>query len=146
MTVVLGTISLSEGGDYYEADQFITHPGYSSNFPIQNDVAVVHLTSKIKFGPCVSRIEIAKSLPEADSVATLTGWGLTRYPSLNLPDILQTIGLNVINNFSCSSKFNMNIPKTSLCTLTKYGEGACSGDSGGPLVQDGAQIGVVSWG
>lgn len=39
------------------------------------------------------------------------------------------------------------VHENTLCTLSQNGQGVCNGDSGGPLVnQQGAVVGVVSWG
>lgn len=36
--------------------------------------------------------------------------------------------------------------ESTLCTLTRRGEGTCNGDSGGPLVLGDELVGLVNWG
>ena len=127
--MLVGTTSLSKGGQSYNVDLIISHPEYSSGFPIQNDVAVIRLTSEIEFSSEINKITLAQNVPPERVFATLTGWGFTSLnPSLEAPDKLQTIDLRIISNEYCSSKLGMKIPDSSLCTLNGYDEGACNGD------------------
>lgn len=128
VTVLVGTTSVSRGGQVYNVDRIVKHPNYGSSFPIQNDVAVLKLASSIEFSSKVNVIALASSVPVEGSLATLTGWGYTSYPSQESPDTLQTIDLNTISNDYCTSRFGLRIPETSLCTYTDINEGACSGD------------------
>lgn len=126
--MLVGTTVLSSGGQSYDVDLVVSHPDFTSNFPMQNDVAVMRLTSDIELNIKVNMISLAQVLPEDKSYATLTGWGDTAYPTLEGPDKLQTIDLQIISLEYCSSKFGLKIPKSSLCTLNGHDEGACYGD------------------
>lgn len=128
VTVLVGTTSVSTGGQVYNVDRIIAHPDYSESFPIRNDVSVLKLTSNIEFNRRVNVIALAPSAPDEGSRARLTGWGLTSYQTNAAPDILQTIDLNTISNDYCSSRFGLKIPITALCTYNAVNEGACSGD------------------
>lgn len=126
--MLVGTTSVSSGGDPYDVERIIVHPFYSSSFPIKNDVAVIKVKNDIEYNIKVNPIALASWEPVEGSIATLTGWGYTSYPSQNTPDILQTVDLNTISNEYCGARFGMKIPSTSLCTYTDVGRGACSGD------------------
>lgn len=126
--MLVGSTRLSRGGQYYEVDLIISHPQYVASVPIQNDVAVMRLSSSIEFSSEVNVIRLAESLPDDHSVVKLTGWGDISYPSMSTPDKLQTIDLFLVSNEYCSSKLHVKIPDSSLCTLNGLDEGACYGD------------------
>lgn len=127
--MLVGTTSVSSGGQVYDVERIVIHPDFSSSFPLLNDVAVLKLTSDIKFSTTVNVIALASSAPSEGSLATLTGWGYTSYPEQDSPDTLQTIDLNTISNDYCTASFGLMIPRTSICTFNDIrGEGACGGD------------------
>ncbi|XP_017775823.1 PREDICTED: transmembrane protease serine 11D-like [Nicrophorus vespilloides] len=144
MSVVVGTNSLSEGGDWYDIEQFIPHSLYSP-YSVKNDIALVRLKEPIEFSDKVKPINLPNEDTNEEDLI-LSGWGTTTYPG-NSPDKLQTINLRSISNVKCAIEHAKNdVFATNICTLTKKGEGACHGDSGGPLVHEDYQVGVVSWG
>lgn len=74
MKVVIGTNSLSSGGEHLDVEEMIIHENYNSHL-ITNDVSLVKVTKDIEFNDRVQPIK----LPEADTGAgadlVLTGWG-----------------------------------------------------------------------
>ncbi|XP_049945737.1 trypsin-1-like [Schistocerca serialis cubense] len=132
--------------------QEIRHPSYQEidNVAI-NDVAVFQLQSSLTLGGNVQAIPLptAGSVPSAGSSATLSGWGSTSTGILpHMPDILQWVDVSVISNTECALLLGDSpLNDDNVCTGPVDGSiSACKGDSGGPLAQDGALIGIVSWG
>ncbi|KYM93148.1 PREDICTED: chymotrypsin-2-like isoform X2 [Atta cephalotes] len=144
ITVVLGTNTLDKGGDQYFSIKKWIHPYYNSVF-IWHDIALIKVNKDIVFGDKVKPIALpTKNFDKSDYPVILSGWGTTSYPG-KTPNDLQYIQLRVINQKQCAAS-SFRITKNNICTLNKWGEGACHGDSGGPLVAGNEQIGVVSWG
>jgi prostatin (serine protease 8) len=122
-----------------------------------NDVALLQLASPLQLNDKVQPISLpaAGSVPAGDSV--LSGWGSVSTIDIPfMPDQLQTADLPILSYDDCRAAIDALLDGTeenplseesNVCTgpLTG-GVSACSGDSGGPLVQDGAVIGIVSWG
>ncbi|CAH0600780.1 unnamed protein product [Chrysodeixis includens] len=146
MSVVLGTINRLSGGVKYSVDRIIIHKKYDSS-SIKNDISLIKVDKEIQFNDLVQPIQ----LPDADTgegvELLLSGWGRISYPG-SLPVHLQMINLTSVSFEECKTIYNNINPvfNTQICSLTKYGEGACHGDSGGPLVSGKNIVGIVSWG
>lgn len=86
-------------------------------------------------------ITLANSQPAAGASAVLSGWGLTSYPGMSLPNDLQQVTLNVLSYAQCRANLaGYPVFNTHVCTLKGVGQGACQGDSGGPLISGGQQV------
>jgi prostatin (serine protease 8) len=134
----------------------IVNPNFGSGVG-PNDVALLQLASPLQLNDKVQPISLpaAGSVPAGDSV--LSGWGSVSTIDIPfMPDQLQTADLPILSYDDCRAAIDALLDGTeenplseesNVCTgpLTG-GVSACSGDSGGPLVQDGAVIGIVSWG
>ncbi|KAK9758495.1 Trypsin [Popillia japonica] len=123
--IITGTISLSKGGNTHKISTIISHASFNPHTLI-NDIALIELESELDFNPSIQPIELE-----------------------TVPDNLQFVRLKTISNLECQLRLRwaeQSVTADNVCTLTKYGEGACHGDSGGPLVANGKLIGVVSWG
>ncbi|OWR49200.1 putative serine-type enodpeptidase [Danaus plexippus plexippus] len=146
--VVVGTNSLTSGGEKYSVEKIIVHEDYDGG-EIINDVSVVKVSTDIEFTDLVQPIQLPKTDTAEGAVLTLTGWGRTSYPG-SLPDRLQVISLIALSVNQCQQIYkgivSSNVYDTQICSLTKSGEGACHGDSGGPLVEGDKVVGIVSWG
>ncbi|XP_034935567.1 transmembrane protease serine 9-like [Chelonus insularis] len=145
VSVVVGTNSLSKGGEYYKAQVLMVHEKYDSS-KFLNDIGLIKVSEEIVFTEKIQPI----SLPKVDDTfkeypVKLSGWG-SIYVGSSLPDKLQEIDLMVITHEKCLNYHPAYITKSHVCTLTKVGEGACHGDSGGPLSADGVLVGLVSFG
>ncbi|KAB0795666.1 hypothetical protein PPYR_09727 [Photinus pyralis] len=144
--VIVGTVTLNAGGSRYGVLEIISHPSYNTKTHA-NDIALLRVSSKIVFGPTVKSVTLSADRPPAGMVLTLTGWGLTRYPSDTIPNSLQTVQLTAISIAQCKASLSgHSISDNHVCTSGGVGKGACQGDSGGPLVYNNLQVGVVSWG
>ncbi|KAB0790939.1 hypothetical protein PPYR_02739 [Photinus pyralis] len=144
--VVLATSTLTDSGSIYGISKIIAHASYNPESHV-NDIALLRMSKKITFGPTVKPIALSKIYPPAGAILTLSGWGLTRYPSNYVPNKLQTIQLVSISILRCKLSLpGYPVPSNHICTNQGRDKGACEGDSGGPLVYNGTQAGVVSWG
>lgn len=144
--IITGTISLSKGGNTRKISTIISHSSFNPHTLI-NDIALIELESELDFNPSIQPIEL-----ETGNVniveCSVSGWGTTDFMG-PVPDNLQFVRLKTISNLECQLRLRwaeQSVTANNVCTLTKYGEGACHGDSGGPLVANGKLIGVVSWG
>ncbi|XP_047113945.1 trypsin-1-like [Schistocerca piceifrons] len=149
---VAGINSLNSNGQRARVSQQVVHLDCADvdNVAI-NDIAVFLLQSSFSLSGNVQAISLptAGSVPSAGSTATLSGWGSVSTGIIpNYPDILQWVDVSIISNTECAQLLgNSPLNDENICTgPVNDGISACSGDSGGPLAQDGALIGVVSWG
>ncbi|XP_061725425.1 proclotting enzyme-like isoform X2 [Cydia pomonella] len=119
-----------------------------------NDIAVLVLGENVQ----KSKYVIPICLPTADlyrhqfdgSVATVVGWGTTRYGGTESSRQLEA-KLPVWRNEDCDKAYFQPITEAFLCAgYARGGVDACQGDSGGPLMLQvngrWTQIGVVSFG
>ncbi|KAJ0172050.1 hypothetical protein K1T71_012023 [Dendrolimus kikuchii] len=119
-----------------------------------NDIAVLVLAENVRKSKyvipiCLPGPELGRHLFDG-AVATVVGWGTTRYGGSESTKQLEA-KLPVWRNEDCDRAYFQPITDTFLCAgYARGGVDACQGDSGGPLmVQIGGrwtQIGVVSFG
>ncbi|KAJ8711966.1 hypothetical protein PYW08_008920 [Mythimna loreyi] len=119
-----------------------------------NDIAILVLSenvqkSKYVIPICLPHGELTRQSFDG-SVATVVGWGTTRYGGGESSRQLEA-KLPVWRNEDCNRAYFQPITETFLCAgYARGGVDACQGDSGGPLMlQVGGrwtQIGVVSFG
>ncbi|XP_017778782.1 PREDICTED: chymotrypsin-1-like [Nicrophorus vespilloides] len=144
MTVIAGTIHLSGEGQESKINSVRLHGKFAVS--LENDIAILKLTTPLKFNENVKPIVLPTTSIKGDSEVLLSGWGTTSYPG-NVPDGLRFINLKTMDSETCNRLQNWEVFSSQVCTFTKAGEGTCQGDSGGPLVDaNGAQVGIVSWG
>ncbi|CAH2095592.1 unnamed protein product [Euphydryas editha] len=119
-----------------------------------NDIAVLILAenvqkSKYVIPICLPRGELSRKQFDG-SVATVVGWGTTRYAGSESSRQLEA-RLPVWRNEDCDRAYFQPITDSFLCAgYPRGGVDACQGDSGGPLMLQAngrwTQIGVVSFG
>ncbi|XP_053371251.1 serine protease 27-like [Clarias gariepinus] len=135
------------------AIKIIIHPDFNST-AINNDVALVQLSSSVTFNPYVLPVCLAtanSSFPDGTN-AWVTGWGrIDTNVNLPAPQTLQEVKVPIVNNSACAIAYRRDITNNMICAgVAAGGEGACYGDSGGPLVvkinQTWFQAGIVSFG
>ncbi|KAK4872916.1 hypothetical protein RN001_014945 [Aquatica leii] len=146
ITIVVGTNQLNAGGTPYLVANATIHE-YFNPPSTANDIGVIRVKTNIVTSNLVKIISLANTLPADFSICSLSGWGLTSYPSQIIPNDLQHIQLYKISLEECRRDLpTLTIYDTNVCTFKAPGQGACKGDSGGPLISGNVQIGVVSWG
>lgn len=141
VTIRVGS-SAVYGGTAYNVDQIIRHGNYTGVLQINNDIALIHLSTPISFGPNVSVIPYA--VPVEDPQITLnmpaqvSGWGAITYNS-------QTGNGTSPNQLFAADVKISNITSTFIYTssTTSSQQSPCFGDSGGPLVVNVAGTGKV---
>ena len=164
ITVMRGSVSLSEGGVEGAVERVVIHEGYippptRSDRPAAHDIALIRLVEPFK----VSRWEMAE-LPRAKreraygspgACAVVTGWGKTGGVTRQMrPDRMQVVDLPIVDNRTCAEAMLHigDVTDQMLCAGYEQGtKDSCNGDSGGPLMVRGGprgwtQLGIVSWG
>jgi len=138
--------------------QIIIHPNYrpsNTSHPGDNDIALVRLSSSVKFGRHINQICLPHSFSYFSSGkrCIVTGWGHTSWKG-NSSHVLREAWIDLVSKPACNSEssYNGTIGPHFLCAGYKEGgTDACYYDSGGPLacpISDGRWIlaGIVSWG
>uniref|UniRef100_A0A182KCK3 trypsin n=1 Tax=Anopheles christyi TaxID=43041 RepID=A0A182KCK3_9DIPT len=144
--VLAGTNDLEKGGTAYAIDRVFPHdpiPANEDDVTFPNDIALIRLTTPVKFSERVQTIEYtAETVPE-NAAITLTGWGRTQNAKYSTK--LQTMKAVAIGVDRCRELYG-NLPYFNdgyICSLAKRGQGVCSGDSGGPVTWHGKLVGIM---
>ncbi|ALC39946.1 CG17571 [Drosophila busckii] len=147
MQVRLGSTQRNSGGEVIGVKAFKFHEGYNSDLMV-NDVAVIKLSSPVRFTSKIRPIALAKEAPKSGTKATVSGWGTTCFMLCSSPNNLLDVVVSLLDVKDCSSdqfKYGSKIMDTMVCAEGEKKD-ACQGDSGGPLVANSQLVGVVSWG
>ncbi|WP_406399576.1 trypsin-like serine protease [Streptomyces sp. NBC_00879] len=162
-TVITGTDQLPtelsdgtwdfHGGVLRGAYRQWNHPAYSAA-TIDNDVAVLTLTSpvSVKPLPIMQNTDTALYTPGTD--AKVYGWGRTSSTVTNsASQTLKVADADINSNAACQTAYGSSyIVGHMICAGAaptgddSTSETTCNGDSGGPLVAGGKLVGLVSWG
>lgn len=146
--VVTGVTTLTEQGDSYPVEEKILHENFSPN-PLQNDVALLKLSTNIQFGPLVQPIALCNYDVYVGQPLTVIGWGQIDAHS-GLSNDLKYLPYPVIDINECRYKLaqvDLWVADGVICTYSAPNSGSCNGDSGGPLIDEkGSLVGIVSWG
>ncbi|XP_016994130.2 trypsin epsilon-like [Drosophila takahashii] len=157
LSVRSGSSYWNHGGQSVNITKSVSHAKYNySSFT--HDIAVLLLSSPLKFDNFTRNVELAESTPKAGTPALLSGWGIKYFgPSAKGPDKLQALTVFVKDRKKCKKAYNLlaellaeehyDIPEDNICASSSD-KGACKGDSGGPLVTllPTKLIGIVSSG
>ncbi|WP_405602115.1 trypsin-like serine protease [Streptomyces sp. NBC_01410] len=162
-TVITGTDQLPtelsdgswdfHGGVLRGAYRQWNHPAYSAA-TIDNDVAVLTLTSpvSVKPLPIMQNTDTALYTPGTD--AKVYGWGRTSSTVTNsASQTLKVADADINSNAACQTAYGSSyVVGHMICAGAaptgddSTSETTCNGDSGGPLVAGGKLVGLVSWG
>ncbi|XP_043835740.1 serine protease 38 [Dromiciops gliroides] len=147
-------LKMKKYGQQREIRQVIIHPKFRVTHPNGNDIALVQLSSSLKFNSLILPICLPNSTINLQSMDTcwVTGWGKI-IQSGPMVDQLQEIQVPLLDQFLCQIIYGSTflIQEDMICAtdLSLY-KSPCQGDSGGPLVCEfndtWVQIGVVTWG
>lgn len=146
--VLVGTASLTSGGERVGVTAVRTHPGY--DFGFEDDVAMLRLERPLLFPRSFLQTPDQPELSEPGLMATAVGWGrLGSGPNDTSPDELHAVEVPIITNEVCEEiSFTGLGPRTICAGGPELGRGTCFGDSGGPLLTPGqlgwVQVGVTS--
>lgn len=126
----------------YLVQQVIPHADFDA-VRYWHDIALLQLPEAARLSPAVAPINSMRSpaddaLVASDTLATVTGWGLTSEHGERSPLLLEVM-VPIVSNAVCNQIYNI-ITDNLLCAGYKQGgKDSCQGDSGGPLVApDGA--------
>lgn len=133
----------------YLISSVIIHPSYNSNSK-QNDIALFMTNKDILFsrgvGPACLPWNYATTSFTGYKV-DIAGWGSTSFGG-PVSSVLKKVILTTVANSECSSKLQVQMSNTQMCTFTK-GKDTCQYDSGAGLFLRYSRmflIGVVSYG
>ncbi|XP_026464943.1 trypsin-1-like [Ctenocephalides felis] len=155
-TVVTGSIQLLAGGQSHAVQSIVFHEKFAQSH-LNNDVAIIKLQRPMTFNQYQKPIRLPNSDTPSGVLLTVSGWGLTAYPSNTSPNYLQKMLVNSWSNAECQRWHDYGpggraidtIYPGMLCAFNRLHIGICKGDSGGPLVvydnEGPVQVGVVSW-
>ncbi|XP_018420029.1 PREDICTED: transmembrane protease serine 12 [Nanorana parkeri] len=145
-TSISGTISAVTG--IYVHENF-------DNRTLDNDIALIHLASSIKYTDYIQPICLATEELAVDNSTScfITGWGDTAEGEMS--NILQEAQVKIIPSSICNRQewYNGTISDNMICAGYEFGGiDSCQGDSGGPFVCYIAargrfyQLGITSFG
>ncbi|XP_037776318.1 trypsin-like isoform X1 [Penaeus monodon] len=129
--------------------EVIKHPNYTHwNRPMDNDIALIHLSEAVKLREGVSVAELPSTIFEISTgLCREGGWGATDEGTPG-PNIVKISEVPLLEKEQCKGAYNASLGENVICA-GKKGIGACVGDNGGPLMchtPEGEVIsGVMSW-
>lgn len=139
VTVLAGTVTLSQGGVSRSVRRIIPHERYA-NF--RNDVAVMELQQVYQLSSSISTIALRRTAVPSGSTVIITGWGRL-YNNGPLPRVLQYNQATAMSRFACAMETGFNVGL--LCLKSPINNGACNGDSGGPAIFNNQLVGVANF-
>lgn len=153
--ILVGTLSLLEGGRRVNTTAITVHPKYTSQ---DFDVAVIELAEAVnditpaKF---VDSPKTEKQVAPAGAPTMAMGYGTTKFLGKSSKVVLE-VEMPIVDRAICNGvdSYDGDIGKQEICAglMGVGGKDTCQGDSGGPLFAKGStgafdtQVGVVSWG
>jgi secreted trypsin-like serine protease len=115
----VGSLRSDSGGVVARLKRFETHP--------VADIALIQLTAPVGVQP----VPIAAAAP-VNTPVRIMGWGCTKDPGCELPDVLQQLDTTIVPASACGDPANFSF----ICVGNPDGDkGACHLDSGGPAVR-----------
>jgi trypsin len=156
LAVVVGEhdITSSEDGTEHAVCRAVTHPNYNVPSQLNNDFAILHLSTPVQIGTRAAPACLATPSMAGDFLVekplTVSGWGALQEGGGG-PTVLHSVDVPGVTNTVCNGAYNGAITDQMLCAGEPTGGiDSCQGDSGGPLTytMEGRTylVGVVSWG
>ncbi|XP_067399050.1 transmembrane protease serine 9-like [Emydura macquarii macquarii] len=140
-------LKINEGTEQHiKSTQFFPHPNYNPTTH-DSDLMLLKLQNAASLNKYVSPVDLPDKCPEPDTECVVSGWGTTKTPQVQYPDLLQCGKVYTQYNTDCNKIYPDAITENMLCAgVKKGGVDSCQGDSGSPLVCNGKLQGIVSWG
>lgn len=139
VTVLAGTITLSQGGVSRTVRRIIPHELYA-NF--RNDIALLEMQQVYQLGTSISTIALRRTAVPSGSTVIISGWGRL-YNNGPLPSVLQYNQATALSRVACAVQTGFS--GGLLCLKSPANNGACNGDSGGPAVYNNQLVGVANF-
>ncbi len=151
LKIVLGdhvTTSVQPSEKVYSPQRFLIHEDYNRTIGLDNDIALIELTTAIEYNKVIAPVCLPTSPPTVEEMCITTGWGR----GTGDPALLKELHIPIISNEDCNSPdyYNGSITPNMVCAGYKK-HSVCQGDSGGPLVCNTngnspySLVGVTSW-
>ncbi|XP_061452834.1 kallikrein-14-like [Rhineura floridana] len=127
------------------AQKFL-YPGYNPTTH-DSDIMLIRLRNSAIINEYVRPIQLATECPKPNIPCEVSGWGTTKTPQSEFPDILQCARVYTMSNEECNQAYPNSITENMMCAaVSGGGVDSCQGDSGGPLVCNNKLQGIISWG
>lgn len=144
MSVIVGS-SINSFGTPKNVIDFIQHPSYNE-VNQDYDISVLLLGSPLTYSITIKKINLQTANNIAvETLATVSGWGLTYEESTTLSRELRMVEVPIVNQEVCQTIYTLT--NRMICAgYASAGRDSCQGDSGGPLTVGDKLVGIVSWG
>lgn len=142
----VGSIHFYKGGIIHRIAKIISHEQYVPKFG-DSDIALIKLSTPIKFNDNVMAIRLASSPLNPKKTGMVSGWGNIE-PVMTVDstsDVLLYAEIPIFDRERCQPYLPFHLSENMICA-GEPSAGACVGDSGGPLTQNGELVGIVSQG
>lgn len=114
----------------------VYHPLYNEPAPLNNDIALLQLNSKVNYTSIIQPIRLAHSRDylKDNAYVTISGWGKTSDQQNAIVNNLNYVQLRTISNDDCKKWFVPQLIQDYIvcCDGSQY-LSICNGDDGGPL-------------
>ena len=137
LAVVVGEhdITSSEDGTEHAVCRTVSHPNYNSPSQLNNDFAILHLSTPVQIGTRAAPACLATTSMAGDFLAekplTVSGWGALQ-EGQGGPGVLHSVDVPGVTNAVCNEAYNGAITDKMLCAGEPTGGiDSCQGDSGG---------------
>lgn len=91
------------------------------------DVSVLILAKPILLGPNIQPIKLANVEPKAGDLAVVTGWGIMKEGTTELPKVLQKLDVPIYDRSTCNAVYGGKISYRMICAgYEKGGKDACA--------------------
>ncbi|XP_002133726.2 chymotrypsin-1 [Drosophila pseudoobscura] len=142
LTCRVGSTNQYAGGKVVYVESVTVHPDF---YQLQNNVAVITLTSALAFTDRIMAVELASSdddLPAQGSLISVAGWGRTVEGSNSYK--IRELTLTVAEEAVCLDAYSAH-DKTSFCLAHELKQGTCHGDGGSGAVYNNKLIGLTNF-
>jgi len=143
--------TVNEGNEQTRTVSRVVYHEQYDDWTLENDVAVLHLSSPLTWNDFVAAIPLPPAGHTASGDAVVSGWGAVS-ESGSISNILRKVTVPIISDAECRAAYGAGeVADHMICAgLPAGGKDSCQGDSGGPMTSsvNGARTltGVVSWG